>query len=107
MQSLGEYIKGNSAIKNVDLSNNSLTDNGIEAIGSYLSDNHTFKALILSGNRRITDKSLSPLLKLIETSYIENIDVNDTVITKQNALVAPLAQNIIKHGAEKLNFQRK
>lgn len=107
MQPLGEYIKFNKSIKNIDLADNNLTDNGIETIGTHLTSNHTLRSFIISGNRRVTDKSITNILKFIESSNIENVEVNDTMITRQSMLIAPLAQNIIKHGAEKLNFQRK
>ena len=109
MKSVGEYIKYNKSIEGTWLDNTNISDAGIEILTPYLDDNTTFKELYLSDNKGITDKSISLLVKMIESSHIEDIDVSGTSITQDNIgnVCIPLACNIFKYGSTKLDLSWK
>ncbi len=109
MKSLGEYIKTNKSIEGILLSDNKISDAGIKILAPYLDGNTTFKRLDLSGNKGITDKSTPLLLKIIESSHIENMDINYTSITQENIVdvYVSLACNTFKYGLTKLNLSDK
>lgn len=104
MQSLGEYIMSNSLISGIDISNNLITDVGVETLSRFLNGNTTLKTIYFQGIKEITDKSNQILIKMIESSSIERIEINETSITQNNLLVAPLAQNILKNQPAKLEM---
>ncbi len=109
MKSLGEYIKTNKSIEGILLSDNKISDAGIEILAPYLDGNTTFKQLFMHGNKGITDKSTPLLLKIIESSHIENMDINYTSITQENIVdvYVSLACNTFKYGLTKLNLSDK
>ena len=109
MKSLGEYIKYNRYIEEVWFNFNNIPDAGIEILASYLDDNTTFKRLYLSGNKGITDKSYPLLLKMIESSHIEDMDVDNTSIAQKNIIdvYLLLACNTFKYGSTKLDLSYK
>ena len=107
MKSLGEYIKSNKSIERVDIGTTQISDAGIEILAPYLDDNTTFKYLSISYNKGITDKAIPLLLRMIESSHIEYINVNYTSITQKSILTIPLAQNTLKYGSTKLNIRNK
>ncbi len=104
MKSLGEYIKSNKFIEVISLSQNTISDAGIEIFAPYLDGNTTFECLYLNNNKGITDKSISLLVKMIESSHIKNMGIIDTSITQKNIVYTLLACNRIKYGSAKLNF---
>ncbi len=109
MKSLGEYIKSNKSIEEISLSSNKISDTGIEILVPYLNGNTTFKRLYLYENKGITDKSIPLLLKMIESSHIENMDIKLTSITQKNIIdvCVSLACNVFKYGSTKLNLSWK
>ena len=109
MKSLGEYIKSNKYIEGIKLDNNNISDAGIEILVPYLDDNTTFKELSLDGNKGITDKSIPLLLKMIESSHIEDMGIAKTSITQDNSIdiYISLAINIFKYGSTKLDLPHK
>ncbi len=107
MKSLGEYIKYNKSIEEISLGGNKISDTGIKILAPHLDGNTTFKQLNLYGNKGITDKSIPFLLKMIESSHIENIDIRDTPITQMNLISVSLACNTFKYGSTKLDLSYK
>lgn len=107
MKLLGEYIRSNQFIEEVDLKYTQISDTGIKALQIYIDGNKTFKRLNIIANKRITDLSIPAFLKMIESSHMEDVLINDTSITKNNILAVPLACNIIKYGLSKLVLREK
>lgn len=87
MKSLGEYIKSNKNIEAIYLRANTVSDTGIGILVPFLDGNTTFKRLYLNENKGITDKSIPNFVKLIETSYIKVIDIDDTSVTRNGELL--------------------
>ncbi len=83
MKSLGEYIKTNKSIEIIWLESNNISDAGIEILAPYLDGNMTFNLLYLSENEGITDKSIPLLVKMIESSHVENMHIDYTSITQK------------------------
>ena len=106
IKSLGEYIKYNKSIEVISLNSNKISDAGIEILAPYLDGNTTFKELDLNYNKGITDKSIPLLLKMIESSHIENMDIRGTSITQENIIdiCISLAWNTFKYGSTKLDL---
>ena len=107
MKSLGEYIKSNKSIEKVYLSSTSISDAGIEILAPYLDGNTTFKGLQFTGNKGITVKSIPSLMKMIESSCIEDISIERTSITQNDIFHASLACNRIKNGSTGLQLSYK
>ena len=107
MKSLGEYIKSNKYIEIIGLSSISISNTGIEILAPYIDGNTTFKQLWIGDNKGITDKSIPLLMKMIESSCIEDIRIADTPITQKNIIYALSACNAIKHGSTKLDLSYK
>ncbi len=107
MKSVGEYIKYNKSIEAIWLGFNTISDAGVEVLVPYLDGNTTFKRLYLSGNQRITDKSIPLLVKMIKSSHIVGMDISGTSITQENIIYISLACNILKHGSTKLDLSGK
>lgn len=107
VMSLGEYVRNNRSLEGIYIGNNKITDKGIEILSRYLAGNITLKEVGISGNRKITDASITYLIKMIETSHIENIAFSWTGISKKNVLIVPLAANLLKNGSKKLDFFEK
>lgn len=99
MKSLGEYLKSNKNIEEIWLDSCKVSDTDIALLAHYLDGNKTFKHLSLHRNKGITDKSIPLLVKIIDSSHIEDIYLNDTLVTQKNAIIAPSTCKRIKHGA--------
>ena len=71
----------------------------------YIDNNIAFKGLYLKYNTGITDKSIPLLMKMIQSSCIEDLDIDYTPITQKNIIYALLACNIVKYGSTRLNLR--
>ncbi len=107
MKSVGEYIKSNKYIEGIWLGENNISDVGIEILAPYLDGNTTFKGFYLNFNKGITDKSIPFLVKMIESSHIVDMGINNTSITQINTLAMPLACNTFNHGSTRLDLSFK
>ena len=107
MKSVGEYIKSNTSIEGIDMSCTSVSDKGIKILAPHLEGNTTFKWISLSGNKRITDKSIPLLVKMIESSHIEDIGVLITSISQKDIIYSSLASNTFKYGWNSLSLYGK
>ncbi len=106
MKPLGEFIQNSKTIKLVDVGQNDISNKGIEILVPYIKDNIILKSLNLSNNPGINDESIPLLLNIINSSDIEQIDIAETFITQEKALLAPLVENILKKGLGNLNLER-
>lgn len=102
IKSIGEYIKTNKFVEIINLERDSITDAGIEALVPYLEGNTTFKGFYLSGNYRISDKSIPHFLKMIESSRMDTLFTIETSVSKQKQFVVPLARNVILSGSQEM-----
>ena len=84
MKFLGEYIEICNTVENIDIKYNIITDKGIEILSEYLIGNMTIKELNLWGNKGITDKSFSNIVKISKSSSIININLIGTLLSFQN-----------------------
>lgn len=107
MKSVGEYIKSNKSIESIYFSYSTITDAGIEIFLPYIQGNTALKLLFLDSNKGITNRSTPLLLKIIESSRIENLNVDGTAITQKNIFIVPLACNAIKNGSNALDLTQK
>ena len=83
IESLGEFIQNNKTIKNINISGNNITDRGIEILLPYLIGNIAIKDIDISYNKGITDKAVPILKEIIQKSNIEDVDIYETSITKE------------------------
>lgn len=83
---LGDYIQGNLIIRYVFLSDNFITDRGVEVICEHLIGNVTFAELSLKGNNAVTDNSVPFLMDLVRKSAISTIYTTETMISRNNQL---------------------
>ena len=108
MKQLGEYVQDNQHLEILWLeSNYEMTDEGIEIISEYLIGNTKLKELSLRNNKGITDKSVPLLLKIFDSSYIENMGIHDTSITQKDIFYVPLICNRIKNDLTRLDLRRE
>lgn len=102
MKDLGEFIKMSKCVETLSLRQTQISDEGIELLAPYLDGNATLKNLFIENNPKITDKSEPVLVKMIESSYIEDLSIFGTTNVNHSTFILPLASNIIKHGSSKL-----
>lgn len=107
IKSLGGYIKENKSIEKIYLNHTQISDAGIKELVPYLAGNTTFKSLDIVGNRNITDLSTPLLMKMTESSQIEDIIVIDTSIKDPNVLILPLAVNFMRNGSSEFNYSHR
>lgn len=107
MKSLGEYIKFNKFVEKVSLEQTETSDTGIETLTPYLVGNNTLKGLFFNECKRVTDKSISFLLNMVEASCVGKLGLDDTSVTNMNALYVPLACNLVKMGSAKFDFSER
>ena len=107
MKMLGEYIKGNTKLQDVDVSYNKIDDDGIEIISNYIVENETLRRIGFSGNLEITEKSFPCLLRIAELSKVEEIYVLQTSITQQGALNISIAIKMLKQKSSEIKLRQK
>lgn len=84
MASLGGFIQSSQHICVVNISQNRISDKGIEELILYLEGNIILEQLILDGNQGITNASIPLFLDVANTSSIKNISTIDTSIATSN-----------------------
>lgn len=104
MKSLGEYIQSSSTIEVITLGSNDITDEGIELLSSYFTNQESLRKLSLGGNSEITMKSVPLLIKMIENSRLEDINIVSTKIIGSNPLTRYLVRNRLKYKSSKLEL---
>ena len=78
------HLLNELTIINISLSDNLITDKGIEILSEGLFGNVILKSLNLYNNKLISDKSIPILKELIEQCGLSNIDLRGTSISDQN-----------------------
>lgn len=106
MLNLGKYLQNNQHLEMLEIGSNKISDKGIELLSNYLIGNNKLKYFDLSENKGLTNKSVSCLVKLIGSSRIEDIHVNETSIDYKNSFICALAQNMIINGSKTLKLKR-
>ena len=91
---LSTMLSSNTTLKEVDLSNCNITDNGVRYICEGLTKNQTLTELNIGGNHQITSVSTSTIADLIQTTtsltrlYLYNTSLNNddikTICTSLN-----------------------
>lgn len=107
MHALGEYIHHNHIIQNVNIGQNKISSKGIKDLAPHLTAHPALKNLIIQLNPNINDDCVPSLIKMIETSRIEDINIGRTSISQQNAIAVLLACNKIKNGADAIDLSYK
>lgn len=92
MATLGECIQECSSIKSINLSENKISDKGIEVLHHYLIGNTTLNEIHLKWNNDITDASFTYFTEIANRSCITIINIwqLSTMIEKQQELNACL-----------------
>lgn len=96
MPSIGKFIKESKFLISLNLSENYISDKGIEILCDSLVGNITLKELNLSNIEGITDKSVPLLMKLVESGYLEIINIEGTLISNKNVFVLQIAINSLR-----------
>lgn len=107
MKSLGEYIKSNKNIEEIGLGSTNISDAGIEILAPYLDGSTTFRGLYLANSKGITDKSIPHLLKIINTSFVDDISIGSTSIAQKNIVYISVASHKIKNGLSQVSLHGK
>ncbi len=107
IKSLGEYIHDNVFIERIMIGNSKVTDEGIKILSHYFDGNVKLKWFDISGNEQITDKSITSLEKIIESSCIERLNIKDTGIKQKGIINIYLINNMLKQGWNKLDARLK
>lgn len=102
MHSLGELIKSNSIIESIQINHNKISDKGINILASYLAGNESLKQLHVDGNSGITEKSIETLLKILETSHLNEVQLHFAGSRKRHLLGLSIAQNTMRYAGKKL-----
>lgn len=104
MDTLGEYIKCNNNLKIVSFGKNKVSDRGVAILANYLDGNTSLKYLSFIGNVEISNYSISIISKMIESSRIVSLFVDETSITRRNSFAISLAKNQLNYGEDKLDL---
>ena len=84
MKTLGEFIKYSETFESIGISNNNITDKGIEILSEYLIGYITLYELDFSYNEGITDKSLPYLIDIAKKTSITSMNLFSTSVSKEN-----------------------
>ena len=101
MKKMGEFVNDNEYLEGLFLSNNKISNKGVEILSNHLIGNVVLKSLYLGSNNDITDTSVPYLLETVKLSNITSIYLADTSITRvknleiQNALQVPIEEREI------------
>ncbi len=94
--SIGNYVQNNNMIKDLDIGRNNISDAGISMLEPYIIGGTKLEYLGFAGNKGITDKSFEELSKMLQSSLIEHINIGETSMSNQYALLALQIINKIK-----------
>ncbi len=103
MEQLGEFIQSNQNLQ-VFYVGRKITDRGIETLSKCMAGNTMLKELYLGYNEGITNKSIPLLIKLIESTHLEELLVQNSSITQINDFIIPLVHNVFKYGSSTLKL---
>ena len=85
MTHLSTMLATNTTLKELELSNCNITDNGVRYIGEGLTNNQTLTKLHIGGNRQITSVSTSTIAYLIQTTTsLTRLDLDNTSLNNDD-----------------------
>lgn len=106
MKSLGEYIHENECLKSIKLNDNQITDEGVKILSTFMDSNSCLRTIDLSGNKGVTDESISLLLKIMESSNHLMIRVENTSIGDTSDTITRFATNLLSSQEGELDLSR-
>jgi hypothetical protein len=112
---LGQMLNRNKSIQIISLSNDpayytrGFSDSGIETLSKVLlpNINTTFRSIDFKGQTKLTDESLPYLIRILQNSRIEDINIDETKITSRGDIVEYICINRLKNGNENIDLSRK
>lgn len=104
MTVLGNFISDNDIITQLWISENTFTDNGIETLSQNIKGKSTLQILYMTQIEGVTDVSIPHLIKIVESTSITEIVLNQTSISGPEKLSVALALNSIYQNATKLEI---
>lgn len=107
MQELGELLKENQAMIYLYIGSNKISDTGMSSLCDHIiANNNALRYVGITACENISNKSLPLILKMIETTKIEEINLSCTGISQRNEVQAQLTLNQIKNGKTILELRR-
>lgn len=103
MVPLGKFLQRNPTFRGIRIGHQ-IDDEGINAISPYLMKETELRTFDVGGNKRITDKSIPIISKILEKSQISSFEVGETSIKDDHHLLLLQDINLIKNGAEKIDI---
>lgn len=103
---IGHYVMNNASIERLDVGN-LITDRGVEILIQYLLKGSRLKKLDLSSNKSITNQSIPIMMKMIDATSVEDIDVKFTQVTNMNALVVVIAMKLLRNTSSMIDIGRR
>lgn len=124
VESLGEFIKSCPTLKKLDLSgkfertrngnqindniNGKLNDEFVKKLFPFIKGNKNLESIDFSNNEKITNESISYLVEIIETSNINDININKTSLSSSSIIHLMLVNSKSQNKPLKeINFQSK
>lgn len=81
---LGQYIKANPDLENLDIGSNNLTEKGVEILSEHLIGNTALKQLSLRSNDNISNAATPFLMEIAKNSCITSMDLNFTNLYEED-----------------------
>ena len=117
VESLGEFIKSCPTLKKLDLSGKifgdrismgQLNDEFVKKLFPFIKGNKNLESIDFSNNEKITNESISYLVEIIETSNINDININKTSLSSSSIIHLMLVNSKSQNKPLKqINFQSK
>lgn len=89
-------------IESLHLGGNNLNHLCITKLSLYVTGNTTLRRINIQKNSDVTDQCIDLIIKMIQTSCVEQFEIGGTSITDENVLIPYLELNKIKNGANSL-----
>lgn len=103
MKKLGEFVKQNNHLETLAIEYDHVKHKGLKLLSKYLAGNTSIQTLGLHGEHGPNRRTLPLMKKIIESSRIETIEIEETAYFPYHEIFIPLAQNQLKNGS-KLSF---
>lgn len=107
MRSLGEYIENNKYLTSLRLSQNRITDNGIEILSNFIIKSESLQYLYVDRNVGITERSIPYLINILELSKSCQIEYDYTSITDDSDIITSMIIKNYKSDKKSVNSQYK
>lgn len=100
LMAFGKYINENTSISSVHFNSSQVNDDSIKHLTPYVVGNKNLEQLYFLGASKVTESSLSSLIKMIEYSSLNALTINTLERKLQHRLAVPLLCNKLKKGSE-------